>query len=262
MRKIVDHLQRNVHYHYPPQKIISLCPAITKTLYALKLDSQIIGRTKYCLYPQHKVNNAVIVGGTKNINLQLIQSLQPDLIIAEKEENTKEIVETLEKYFPVYVAEVQSIDGAYKMMKSVGDITGKKEESEMLISSIKAKFQTLPNAQGKRVAYVIWKKPYMAVGNHTYIHSLLNKLGFINPFASLEGRYPIITEQQFQDANLDYVFLATEPFPFKETHLHEFLQMVPNSQPIIVNGEMFWYGATMINIAQYFQTLFYQDLTI
>jgi iron complex transport system substrate-binding protein len=250
---VTDHLGRKVEFEYPPKRIISLCPGITETLYFL--ENELVGRTKYCIFPVEKVKGATVVGGTKEINLQTIRELNPDLIIAEKEENTKEIVESLEGEFPVFVAEVQSIQGAYRMILDMGRITDRERQAELLVQSIQQKFQSLSAIQGKRVAYVIWRKPYMVVGKNTYINSVLEELGFSNPCIELEGRYPAVTEEQLKSMKLDYIFLATEPFPFQEKHKEEFQQFLPNSTPLIVDGEMFWYGAKMLKAAEYLQTL-------
>ena len=77
-------------------KIISLVPSITETLFDLGLTKdEIIGRTKFCIHPENQVNNVAVIGGTKSINIEKIRSLNPDIIIANKEENTKEDVEEL-----------------------------------------------------------------------------------------------------------------------------------------------------------------------
>ncbi|MFC0300588.1 ABC transporter substrate-binding protein [Virgibacillus soli] len=256
MRTITDHLGREITFPYPPKRIVSLVPAITETMYHLQLAKEIVGRTRFCIFPKDKIANAVNIGGTKEIKLHRIQSLQPDLIIAEKEENTQEIVETLEQYFPVYVFEIQTIDDVLRMITDLGDVTNRQNQASKLSVNIQTAFSYVPNLQAKRVAYVIWRNPYMVVGKDTYIQSVLEKLGFINPFTSLEGRYPIVTIEDFERANLDYIFLATEPFPFQEKHFAEFRVMDSKANLKIIDGEMFWYGAKMIEAAAYFRKEF------
>jgi len=253
---IMDHLERSVEYSYPPKRIISLAPGITDTLYSLGLEKEIVGRTRYCIHPKIKVDQATPVGGTKDIHLDNIRALKPDLIFAEKEENTKEIVELLEKEFSVFVAEVDSVQTAYKMITDLGEVTNSKLEAEQLLFTIQSRFKDIPTFQGKRVAYVIWRKPYMVAGNNTYISSLLTLLGFENAFSTYEGRYPIVTEEDFQLANLDYLFLATEPFPFKEKHVIKMSAFLADVKASILDGEMFWYGPRMIEAATYFNKIF------
>lgn len=252
-KTVVDRVGRSVTYTFPPKRIISLCPGITDTLFALDLEDEIVGKTRFCIHPKGKVEHVQAVAGTKDIKLEAIRDAQPDLIIVEKEENTKEIVEELEKFFPVFVAEVQTVDDAYEMIDEMGSLTDRGEAATRLIVSIHRQFAALPKGTGKRVGYVIWRKPYMVAGKDTYINSLLEKMGFINPFTEADGRYPAVTADDFKKAELDYVLLASEPFPFKEKHLIEFLDIMPNTEPLLVDGEMFWYGPRMLEAARYFE---------
>jgi len=256
MKTVVDHLSRTVTYPFPPKKIVSLAPAITDTMYGLVLEEEIVGRTRFCIHPKDKVENALNIGGTKDIKLDRIHQLKPDLIIAEKEENTKEIVEELEQYYPVYVFEVQTVDDAFRMMADLGDITDRAKQANELIQNIKKVFKEIPHGQGKRIAYMIWQRPYMVVGKNTYIQSLLDKLGFVNPFTQFEGRYPEVTVDDLQRAQLDYLFLATEPFPFRDKHLNPMAELLPGVEPHIVDGEMFWYGVKMLEAVPYFKQTF------
>lgn|SRR5690625_658711 len=259
MKTVIDYLGREVSYSYPPKKIISFAPAITGTLFHLHIDDAIVGRTRFCVHPKGKVEKAVNVGGTKDLKIERVRSLKPDLIIVEKEENTKEMVDELEAEFPVYVFEVQTVDDALKMIVDLGTLVHRKEQAEQLHEKIITSFQQIPlSFSGKRVAYVIWKNPYMVVGKNTYIQSLLDKLGFINPFVAYEGRYPTITEDDFARENLDYILLASEPYPFKDKNIPEFLTFSPHSQPVIVDGEMFWYGVKMLEAVTYFNERFLQ----
>lgn len=253
MKTVSDHLGRILTYTNPPQRIVSLCPAITETLFHLQLENEIVGRTRFCIHPKEQVRHVVNVGGTKEIKLDRIHSLQPDLIIAEKEENTKEIVASLEQDYPVFVFEIQTINDALRMIIDVGKLTDRSKQALQMIKEIESQWTRLPNVKQKRAAYVIWKNPYMVVGQHTYIQELLNKLGFINPFTNHQGRYPVVTKAELQEASLDYLLLATEPFPFREKHKEAFLTILPNTKPIIIDGEMFWYGAKMIEAAAYFR---------
>lgn len=256
MRKTVDQLGRSLQYTFPPKKIVSLAPALTDTMYGLELEEEIVGRTRFCIHPHDKVNKALNIGGTKEIKLDRIHQLKPDLIIAEKEENTKEIVEELEQHYPIYVFEVQTVADAFQMMSDLGKVTDRVKQAQQLSQDIEVLFKDLPRAQGKRIAYVIWKRPYMVVGKHTYIQSLLETMSFINPFTQFEGRYPEVTVHDLKAADLDYLFLATEPYPFRKKDIEPMARLLPDVQPIIVDGEMFWYGVKMLEAVPYFKRVF------
>lgn len=251
---ITDHTGRKVNIPATPKRIISICPAITETLFVLGLENEIVGRTKYCIFPEGIVENVPTIGGTKEVNVEKIRALQPDLILAEKEENTEEIVQALENIAPVFVLEVQSIKEAYRFIKTLGTLTNREPEADQLIDSSKAVFPS-SREQVKNAAYVIWRKPYMVVGGTTYINDVLHALGFQNPFAKEESRYPAVTKEELADAHLDVLFLASEPFPYKEKHIAEFQSFLPNTKIVLVEGEMFWYGSRMKIAGAYLKKL-------
>lgn len=257
MKTVNDHLNRKVSFSFPPKKIISFAPAITDTLYHLELDEEIVGRTRFCKYPVGKVEKAMNVGGTKDFKIDRVHELNPDLIIVEKEENTREMVEELEKHYPVYSFEVQTVDDALNMIRDLGMITNREKQAEKLRQEIIDALRTLPKLfSGKKATYVIWQNPYMVVGKDTYIQSLLKTIGLTNPFTSREGRYPAVTEDDFRNESLDYIFLATEPFPFRDQHVKQFEKLNPDANVQIIDGEMFWYGVKMLESVPYLKNKF------
>lgn len=251
-KEVIDRTGRPVSFTYPPKRIISLCPGITDTLFALGLEQEIVGRTRFCKYPEDRVQSVPAVAGTKDLKLEAILEAAPDLVILEKEENTKEMAELLEQHVPVYVAEVQTVQEAFQMIETMGDLTDRQLEAEKLVSDIQLQFEKMTARASARAAYVIWKKPYMVVGRDTYIHDVLQRLGFENPFIQKEGRYPAVTPNDFQAAQLDTIFLASEPYPFKEKHLDEFRKMAPGAEVVLIDGEMLWYGPRMLEAPDYF----------
>ena len=254
-QSIIDHLGRKVISPSLPRRIISICPAITETLFYLGLKNEIIGRTKYCIFPKGEVETVEVIGGTKEVDIEKIRRLQPDLILAEKEENTQEIVLALENIAPVFVMEVQSIEQAYRMIQSLGILTDKEHVATNLIELCKESMPSTPFKAQRTAAYVIWRKPYMVVGDSTYINDVLHTLGFKNPFDQEASRYPAVTKEKLAAANLDVLLLASEPFPFTEKHVAEFQAFLPHTKILLVDGEMFWYGAKMVTAGPYFAEL-------
>lgn len=240
-----------------PQRIVSLVPSQTELLYDLGLDKEVIGITKFCIHPDHWKKEKVIVGGTKNLNIEKIISLQPDLIIANKEENTKAQIEHLQNLFPTYTSDIATINEALKMIHDIGEILNKKLEAQKIITNIRRSFQDLQlPSLPKKVLYLIWKDPYITIGGDTFIHQLIQKLGVENITGNLK-RYPEISIETMQTMKPDMVFLSSEPYPFKEKHLQEIKQLLPNSNVILVDGEMFsWYGSRLQHAANYLSELY------
>jgi ABC-type Fe3+-hydroxamate transport system substrate-binding protein len=252
----VDQAGRNIDLSNVPKRIISIVPSQTELLFDLGLDDEVVGITKFCVHPNEWFRSKMRVGGTKQVNLDLIHSLQPDLIIANREENEKAQVEELEKFYPVWVSDVHTIGDACSMMRSIGSMTGKTKEAEQLIREINDSFQNYTPLKPKRkTLYLIWQKPYMTVGNDTFIHEMMERAGFENVFSD-EKRYPEITFSQIQHLDFDLLLLSSEPFPFKEKHKHEFEIQLPGVQVELVDGEIFsWYGSRLKFAASYFNSL-------
>jgi iron complex transport system substrate-binding protein len=251
---VFDHLKRIVNVPKIPQRIISLCPSITETLYALGLGERIVGRTHFCIHPQNSVKKAAVVGGTKQVKEEIIVKLDPDLIIAEKEENPKEMVERLAEKYPVFVANVETYEETLQMIRDLGKITQQGDTADAIVQQIESQFAALARTSSAKAAYVVWKEPYMVAGNHTFIHALLEKCGFVNVFKDYPGRYPMITREDFEKEAPDYIFLSSEPYPFNASHKEEF--RMGCSLPVLVDGEAFgWYGARTAQFPSYFHLL-------
>lgn len=244
------------HFKQPPQKIISLVPSQTELLYHLGLEQQVIGITKFCVHPHDWFKNKTRVGGTKNLNISRIQNLQPDLIIANKEENVKEQVEELTKDFNVWITDVNNMEDALAMIKDIGELTYKIRHAETLIGEIKYKFSELETKNYKLpTCYLIWQNPYMTVGGDTFINDMMKHCGLKNIFEN-KNRYPEINIDQLSTHNCQLILLSSEPYPFKQKHVDELQQLLPGKKIVLVDGEMFsWYGNRLLQAPGYFKSL-------
>lgn len=254
-RTFTDPLNNKLEIIYPPQKIISLVPSHTELLFDLGLSNEIAGRTKFCIHPKEKVKSLPIVGGTKNFNIPKIISINPDLIIANKEENDKEGINELEKDFPVWVSDIKDLDSCLQMIQQVGKLIGREKKGKDVAEFIKTEFLDLRPEKRYTVAYLIWKNPYMTIGKDTFIHQMLNLAGFDNVFAD-SLRYPVISAEDIENRNPDLIFLSSEPYPFKEKHLLELSEISPASGIKLVRGDFFsWHGSRLLYAPQYFKKL-------
>lgn len=256
---MTDHLGRIVEMPIRPKRIISICPAITSTIFEFGAGETLIGRTEYCIFPKDKVDPVPVVGGTKQVDFERIRELNPDLILAEKEENTKVIVNTLAKEFPVFVFEVQSIEQNERFIRDVGELVDKQEEAADMLVKVQTAFTRFPKLEGKKAAYMIWQEPYMVVGHDTFINSVLATMGLENPFIDQKSRYPIIQFDQLEAENLDYLLLASEPFHFTKEHREAFQAKLPKTKVLNVDGEMFWYGSQSVPGYNYMPTIFEKE---
>lgn len=241
----------------PPQRIISVVPSQTELLFDLGLDQEIVGITKFCIHPAEKVKDKFKVGGTKTLPLHQIHDLKPDFILANKEENTRDQIEELQRHYPVHVTDVNTVPDALAMIREVSELVGKGRKGEELAKQIEDTFYDFKSIQssGHSVAYLIWRKPYMVAANQTFIHSMLELAGFQNAFGVLT-RYPEVTEADLKTAQPDLIFLASEPYPFSDKHRTELQEICPDARVLLVDGELFsWYGSRLLKSADYIQQL-------
>ena len=239
------------------QRIISLVPSITLLLADLGLEKNIAGRTKFCIHPKEIVKAIPTVGGTKNIDIEKIKALQPDIIFAAKEENEKDQIMALQTLFKVIVFDVKNLNDNYKMIEKIGTLTNTEAAANDIIHQTKFNFSNLQKrTEPIPTLYLIWRKPYMCIGKDTFIHSMLEATGLKNMF-SHQTRYPIISNLQTSYfANCKLVLLSSEPYPFTEKHIHELQQQLPHAKIVLADGEYFsWYGSKMINAPLYFKQL-------
>ena len=239
-----------------PKKIISLVPSITELLFDLGLCSETIAITKFCIHPTDWCSTKEKIGGTKNLQIKKIIGLQPDLIIANKEENNQAQIEALVELFPVYITDVANYEDAIKMILRVGEITSKYAEAERLVENIEKNFKLIMKpAQDIKTAYFIWKDPFMTIGGETFISDMMRRIGLQNIFQNQE-RYPTITLEDVADASPQLILLSSEPYPFKENHILQIQSVVQTAKILLADGEMFsWYGSRMKNMPFYFNNL-------
>ena len=235
-------------------KIISLVPSITETLFDFGLTTdEVIGRTKFCIHPADLVKNVEVIGGTKNLNIEKIKSLKPDLIIANKEENEKLQVEELMKDFKVWVTDIEILEDNQKFISELGTLLNKEKLAQDFNHKINSVFTNIKVFKPKKAAYLIWKNPYMTVGSDTFINEVLEKLGFENLFENRK-RYPEVSVHELKDADL--IFLSSEPFPFQQKHIDELQIELPNNEILLVDGEAFsWFGTHLMKVDEYLKEL-------
>ncbi len=252
--KIQDQLGREIELKSTPKRIISLVPSQTELLVDLGLQDYIVGITHYCVHPAALKELKTSVGGTKKVNFRKLRELNPDFILCNKEENTKEMVHRLEKIAPVYVSDVATIQDAFDLMLDCGRIFDCSQLAITMVNSITKKMESLKklvaNSSPKRIAYFIWNNPLMVAGKGTFIDEMLKLNEFKNVFS--EERYPETKIEDLRKRNIDICLLSSEPFPFREEHKEIFEDVTKEVK--IVDGEYFsWYGSRLLKAMDYFK---------
>lgn len=252
-----DDMKEEIQMDNYPQKVISLCPSLTETLVKLELKEQLVGRTTYCYRPKDEVENIKKIGGPKAIDMDVIDSIDPDLIIAVKEENDREQIEKLRERYNVFVFDVNTYSEALDMIIRLGELTGKQEKAVEMADSIDKSFAEIPQLKTPLTfLYLVWKDPLIAAGKRTYINNVLTSHGFSNCLDTFIQRYVTLNIEVFKKLKFDIAFLPTEPFEFNEDDEKDILAFFPDTDVRLVDGEVFsWYGYRMLYAAEYLKKL-------
>lgn len=250
-----DALGQAVRLDSPPRRIVSLVPSQTELLADLGLDEEVVGLTRFCIHPEGWKQRKAIVGGTKQVRVEKVRALAPDLVLANREENTRADVEALAAFAPVYVTDVATVAEALAMIRTVGLLVGREAEADALTTDIETGFASLSSSPSLRAAYLIWRAPWMAVGGDTFVSDVMARAGFANVFAE-RTRYPEVTAADLRAARPDVLLLSSEPYPFREKHLVEVEALAADVPAVLVDGELFsWYGSRMRRAPAYLAAL-------
>jgi ABC-type Fe3+-hydroxamate transport system substrate-binding protein len=236
-----------------PNRIVSLVPSLTEALFAFGVGEKVVGRTRYCLWPPRAVGKIPTVGGTKKVDVRRLIELDPDLVVAVREENSRENVEKLkEAGVPVFVGAPEDVEGAIGLLR---ELAGRVEapRAEAVLDPIERVYERLRSGAGRtkarRVFVPIWKNPYMSVGSDTYVHDVLKTCGGENVCGGAT-RYPVVTLEEVEAAQPKVVLLPDEPYPFGAEDLDEFYVLdIPAAHEDrihLVDGKLLtWYGPRM-----------------
>ncbi|MEL7148482.1 MAG: helical backbone metal receptor [Bacteroidota bacterium] len=248
---LADQMGNQIAIDTPFKRVVSLVPSQTELIVDLIGTERLVGRTKFCIHPSEAVLNVPVIGGTKKFNFDQISSLKPDLIIGNKEENYKDGIEQLQRDYPVWMSDINNLSDSYEMIRSVGKLLGVEEKATNLADRVEASLSSVKNSQHGRALYFIWQRPFIVAGKSTFIDYMLRFLGFSN--TCIQMRYPEMDQYVLENLDPDYVFLSSEPFPFKQKHIDSFKKMFPRASVKLVDGEMFsWYGSRLLYAADYF----------
>jgi iron complex transport system substrate-binding protein len=192
-RSFVDDLGRRIYLAKAPSRIVSLAPSITELLFAVKLDEQIVGVTEFCDYPPAAASRTKV--GYSHPNLEILASLQPDLVLAPQEFLRADIQAKLEQLkIPIFILDPKTLDDIPLHIQTLGRIAERSTEASALaqtmrqrIAEIKRRTATLPP---KRVLYVLNSQPLITVGPGSFIHHMIGVAGGVNVAAQATVPYP------------------------------------------------------------------------
>ncbi|TQV89613.1 helical backbone metal receptor [Aliikangiella coralliicola] len=240
-------------------KIICLVPSITETLIACEAD--IVGRSRFCIHPADSLDSIPKVGGTKDINWQKVAHLEPDLVILDKEENTLEMATSCPyDYIALHITSINDV--AVELTRLAKKISNAKLEQIAnrwrKVSTTSYQLPSLKDLPGviewwkeptsqTSVEYLIWQDPWMAIGENTFIQSVLDFCGLQQAKVKQPEKYPQVNIEHYSRENVVLLF-SSEPYPF-ERYKTEMLDLGFSCG--LIDGEKYsWYGIRSLNFLE------------
>jgi iron complex transport system substrate-binding protein len=208
----IDDLNRQVVLPSVPQRIVSLAPSITETLFAIGLGERVVGVTQYCDYPPEAQAKPKV--GYTHPSLESIVALQPDLIVAPREILRADMLGKFEQVqIPVYVFDVQTVDSILSHIQTLGRILGASPAADELadrmrrqIEDIKVRTSSLPRP---RVLYVLNSEPLITVGPGSFIHEAIEMAGGTNVAARARTAYPRLSMEAVLKEDPELILFPT-----------------------------------------------------
>jgi ABC-type Fe3+-hydroxamate transport system substrate-binding protein len=262
MPTIIDALNRSLSLPRSPQRIISLVPSLTEWLFALGLGDRVVGVTDFCTQPAEDVAEKPRLRGTKNPDRARIVALEPDLIIANQEENReRDVLALAEAGLAVYVTDPRTVAGAIETLATLAEILDAAAAARPYIDEMRVLYNaaTADAHVGPRVLVPIWRDPWMAIGEDTYAADLIRICGGQNVAAGLSGRYPRFELEQIAALQPELILLPSEPYAFSAADLPA-LEPFFTGAVHFVDGELLtWYGPRIPQALRVFRGLLRQQ---
>jgi ABC-type Fe3+-hydroxamate transport system substrate-binding protein len=234
-------------------RVVSCVPSLSELVEDLA-PGRLCGRTRYCIAPD-SIRKIAKIGGTKDLDTEGIIALNPDLVLSVKEENERDqILKIRGAGIRTEVFDIRTLDDAITMVRECGKLLDNQSRAEEISAGMES-IRLLKEIRGT-VLYFIWQNPWMCAGKDTFIGSLLDSCGFVN-LAPEGDRYPVLHDiSEIEKLNPDYIFLSSEPFPFREKHRLDFANNFPDSEVKLVDGSIFsWYGVRTTQLPGYLKEL-------
>ena len=250
------------------RRIVSLVPSLSEALVVLGLGDRLVGVTEFCVHPKGAFESLPKVGGTKDAEVAAIRELEPDLVIANHEENTARVVRQLaESGIDVWLTYPRTVEEGTRLLRALAELGASEQAIERHVAPAEravaeARARRAGAGTGPRVFCPIWRDPWMTIGRDTYIHDMIETCGGQNVFGEGPGcsgagsrgdrpaahrRYPILEFDDIVRARPEVILLPDEPYAFGEADRRRLARLdcpaARNARIHLIDGTLLsWYG--------------------
>lgn len=215
VRVLTDHAGRRVEVPERPQRIVSLAPNLTETLFALGLGDRVVGVTDYCDYPAEARSKAK-VGGVINPSVETVVGLKPDLVLITREGNRRETLEALERLkISVFAVSAGRLEDVFRMIRDVAAIAGVAARGEKLAHRLEQQAAEIEKAvepyPPRRVVFLVWLQPIVSVGRSSFLDDVLRRAGGVSIAAASAQPWPHLSVEEVVRSDPEYLLVPRSP---------------------------------------------------
>lgn len=210
-----DALGRRIELSQPPERIISLVPAVTEILFKLNLQEKLVAVTDYCDYPE-AAKKLPKVGQYSRPSLENILLYKPDLVFASAGMNRPSLIKRLESFkIPVYIVYPQSVDQTVQTIQNIGNVTDKKSEAAQVVGDLQKRINTieqkLEQFEKPKVLTFIMLQPLTVAGPETFIDDIIKLTGGNNIVPPGPSRYPTWNSEALLVLDPEVIVVSSHP---------------------------------------------------
>ncbi|MGB2958534.1 MAG: cobalamin-binding protein [Bacteroidota bacterium] len=244
--EVVDDMGRTVTLATSAQRIVSLAPSLTESLFAIGAGDQVVAVTDYCNHPP-EAGQKPTVGGMTDPNIETIITLSPDLIVLSKEGNLKKDFDRLRNLnASLFVSNPRTLSGIRRSIRQLGTLTGHIEEADTLLASLEAREDSLRTPAGSprvRTLLIVSLQPLIVVGKNTFINQLLEAAGAENLASVLSSPYPTYSREALAAEDPDVIIVISDALedpsaPGRLFPEWERLSAMRNNRVAVVNADL------------------------
>lgn len=216
-RDVTDQTGRRVNVPDHPQRIVSLAPSITETLYALGLGDRLVGDTDYCDYPS-EARAKPHVGAMLNPNMEMIVALKPDLLLGTDEANRRETADQLAHLgIPLYGVTAHTVEETLQSLEDLGRVLDWEQPTGKLVAGLRGRVEAVTKRAQRlerpKVLFVVWYRPLITAGKQTFLADVIRRAGGVSMSDDLKGEWPHMSLEEVLKRNPDVIlFPRTEAF--------------------------------------------------
>ncbi len=217
-REVTDDLGRKIRLPAKIERVVSLAPSLTESVFAVGAGDKLVGVTSFCNYPE-EAKKLPKIGDTMKPNLETIVALKPQLVLVSTDSQLEAFLRQMEaQNIPAFVTGAKDFDDVLRILKQLGDLLDRRDQAETLVQSLQSRAAAVqaklknenPAQKPVRVFVQISREPLYTIGKTSFLTDLVRRAGGESVTANVETAYPNISRETALAAEPEAIILSVD----------------------------------------------------